>query len=63
MLNSLKTEKRKPVWTAVRVRGNSNGFKYRHADGTLRRAAPGEIVKVDEETLAAVIKRVELVVK
>jgi hypothetical protein len=63
MLNFRQIAKLNPVWTAVRVRGNSNGFKYRHADGTLRRAAPGEIVKIDEETLAAVRKRVELVLK
>jgi hypothetical protein len=63
MLNWLKTEKLKPVWTAVRVRGNSNGFKYRHADGTMRRAEPDEVVQVDQETLAAVMHRVDIVLK
>jgi hypothetical protein len=64
MLNFFKRMKdTAPALTAVRVRSNSNGFLYRDRTGELQRALPGEVVTVDEATLAAIRHRVELVVK
>ncbi len=63
MLRFLQREPKAPapVWHRVRVREISGGFRYRHRDGDLRDAAPGEIVEVDGPTFDAVHAKVDIV--
>ena len=56
-----RVKKPTEVWRRCRIRGSTLGFRYRHRDGTLRDAMPGELIEIDAETYAVRYRHVDIV--